>query len=323
MVTEHPITVPTVKAKNLKGKNVLISNSLNRSALGLSLAEKRLVYCALVNMRSLGKFTTITVTAKEYAKIFGMTLNQAYEQMKETAQELPLKTFRFLYEEDKGTRETWIVPWFSGVGYADGQGYVKIKFNPDIQDLLFDVTERFTYYQLAQASSLRSIYSWRLLEKFEQYRMTENGDKRESGWYKVSVTDFCRQMEAPDQCLSNFAQLRRKVIEPAIKELTEKDGWNINLEIEKDGRKVSMLTFRFSRISRTQPEKTAYPKKKVITATAYENFLIAKEGTEYVGKDGAEYGKYGICLLRKDDQRTVAEGMVKTMFEKGVLTLKD
>ena len=88
MVTEHPITVPTVKAKNLKSKNVLISNSLNRSALGLSLAEKRLVYCALVNMRSLGKFTTITVTAKEYAKIFGMTLNQAYEQMKETAQEL-------------------------------------------------------------------------------------------------------------------------------------------------------------------------------------------------------------------------------------------
>ena len=84
-----------------------------------------------------------------------------------------------------------------------------------------------------------------------------------------------------------------------------------------------MLTFRFSRISRTQPEKTTYPKKKVITATAYENFLLAKEGTEYVGKDGAEYGKYGIGLLRKDDQRTVAEGMVKTMFEKGVLTLKD
>lgn len=321
MTTNSLEATPVAKARSLKGKNVLISNSLNRSALGLSLAEKRLVYCALVNMRSLGKFTAITVTAKEYAKTFNMSPNQAYEQMRDTAQELPLKTFRFLYEEDRGERETWIVPWFAGVAYADGHGYVKIKFNPEIQDLLFDVTQRFTYYQLAQASSLRSIYSWRLLEKFEQYRTTENGDKKEKGWYKVSVVDFCRQMETPEQCLANFAQLRRKVIEPAMKELSEKDGWEIDLEIEKEGRKVSMLTFNFSRQNKSKLDKKPPPKRNNLSA--YAAFLEADVGTEYRGNDGQIYRKDSGDVLMNEDNRTVPEGIIKKMFEKKYLELKD
>jgi plasmid replication initiation protein len=52
-------------------------------------------------------------------------------------------------------------------------------------------------------------------------------------------------MEAPPSCLNDFGQLKRRIIEPAVKELREKD----NLEIEwvpvKAGRKVSALCFTF------------------------------------------------------------------------------
>lgn len=67
----------------LQSKQVVMSNSLNRSAMGLNLAEKRIVACALAKMSGVNSLTKIS--AKEYAETFQMPINQAYEQMKETA----------------------------------------------------------------------------------------------------------------------------------------------------------------------------------------------------------------------------------------------
>lgn len=54
-------------------------------------------------------------------------------------------------------------------------------------------------------------------------------------------------MEVPDSYLNNFKNLRIRVIEPAIKELVEKDGWKIEFIPEKEGRKVARLHFKFER----------------------------------------------------------------------------
>ena len=45
----------------------------------------------------------------------------------------------------------------------------------------------------------------------------------------------------------NFSLLRKWVIEPAVKELTEKDNWLIEWEAIKRGRKVTALRFQFER----------------------------------------------------------------------------
>ena len=45
----------------------------------------------------------------------------------------------------------------------------------------------------------------------------------------------------------NFQLLRKRIIEPAVKELTEKDGWLIEWEAVKSGRRVASLRFRFER----------------------------------------------------------------------------
>ena len=53
-------------------------------------------------------------------------------------------------------------------------------------------------------------------------------------------------MEAPPS-LSDFAQIKRRIIDPAVKELREKDGWIIDWEPVKAGRKVKSLRFSFQR----------------------------------------------------------------------------
>ena len=53
-------------------------------------------------------------------------------------------------------------------------------------------------------------------------------------------------MDAPAS-LSDFGQVKRRIIDPAVKELTEKDGWLIQWEPVKAGRKVKAVRFTFMR----------------------------------------------------------------------------
>ena len=54
-------------------------------------------------------------------------------------------------------------------------------------------------------------------------------------------------MEATATHRRSFGETRRKIIDPAIKELTEKDGWLINWQPIKSGRRVTQLRFDFKK----------------------------------------------------------------------------
>ena len=101
------------------------------------------------------------------------------------------------------------------------------------------VRGNFTSYQLKQASALRSVHSWRLLELLLRFAST--------GWAEYTVEDFCTSMDATEKQKQNFAKVRTQIIEPAIKELTEKDGWIIDWQPIKAGRRVAKLRFTFKR----------------------------------------------------------------------------
>ena len=47
---------------------------------------------------------------------------------------------------------------------------------------------------------------------------------KSSGKAEYTVEDFAASMDATEKQRADFAALRRKMIEPAVKELTEKDG---------------------------------------------------------------------------------------------------
>ena len=54
-------------------------------------------------------------------------------------------------------------------------------------------------------------------------------------------------MEASKSYRANFNLLKVRVIEPSVKELTEKDNWLIDWEPLKRGRRVAALRFNFRR----------------------------------------------------------------------------
>ena len=114
---------------------------------------------------------------------------------------------------------------------------MEIRFSFEVAPHLLGLRSKFTSYKLKQASALRSVYAWRLFECLQSWKS--------KGRWVVDVEDFNNIMEAPESLKKDFAQLRRRVLEPAIKELREKDNMEISLDLVKAGRKVTGLCFTF------------------------------------------------------------------------------
>jgi plasmid replication initiation protein len=102
---------------------------------------------------------------------------------------------------------------------------------------LFNLRGQFTKYKLRQASALRSVYSWRLFELLQSWQS--------EGHYTPSLDAFCKAMEVPASYRKNFKEIRTRVIEPAVQELTEKNNMLITWSTQNAGRKVIGLDFEF------------------------------------------------------------------------------
>lgn len=234
-------------------KWVTMSNALTRAGHGLTLAEKRLVMAAVSKLDSCqaikaGEVPTTRITAAEYAEIAECSMQTAYEALQDAAKALYSRSITF-YEPAHRRNGKPLEPtrvtmrWVGQVHYQKGEGWVDLYWWPKLLPHLVGLKKQFTSYQLQQASALRSMYSWRLLELLMRFKST--------GRAEYSIEDFSTAMDATEKQRADFAAIRRKMIEPAVKELTEKDGWLIRWEPIKAGRKIKAVRFEFERDPQT------------------------------------------------------------------------
>lgn len=225
-----------------------MSNALTRAGHGLTLAEKRVIAWAVATLDSRqvlkpGEVPTTRISAMEFAAEFKVDNDTAYDQLQAAAKALYNRSITF-YEPAHKRNGKPLPPtmvqmrWVGSVKYQDGEGWVELAWWPDLLRHLTGLQRQFTTYQLQQASALRSGYSWKLLELLMRFEST--------GWAEYTIEDFKASMDAPPS-LSDFGQVKRRIIEPAVKELTEKDGWLIQWQPIKAGRKVKALRFTFMR----------------------------------------------------------------------------
>lgn len=226
-------------------RSVTLSNAVVQSAQQLSLIQKRLVMCAVARLNPRAKVLpekAIRISAQEYGETFGVSEKSAYGDLKRAASTVVQKSITMHRKTRRGVEVVAKYPWLSLAEYADGEGWVAIRFNPEIAPYLVDLKKHFTRYNLAQAGALRSVYTWRLLENLQMHHRPDN-----ESWWQIDIEDFQEIMEAPASYRTNFAYMRKNVIDPSVAELKEKDGWIIQWKPIKRGRKVCALRFEYKR----------------------------------------------------------------------------
>lgn len=226
---------------------VSMSNELIRSAHGLTLGEKRLLMLAIAKIDSKKPATPqnmITrIDVSEFIHKFKITPQTAYEEVRHAAEQLMNRYIRFFHPDKDGKKIETRMQWVGRASYKKSEGWVELAFWHELSPMLFELKERFTSYKLDRVGGLRSVYSWRLFELLMQFKST--------GKLKITVDEFSQVMEAPKSFKANFANLRIKVIEPAVKEISEKDGLKVKWEPIKAGRKVQTLIFTFPKEQQT------------------------------------------------------------------------
>ena len=230
---------------------VTMSNALTRAGQGLTLSEKRIVMLAVSKLDSMkilrpgDVLASVKITAAEYAEAYGLDPSSGvvYEALRDAAKALYNRSITFFEPAHKRNGKA-LKPirtdmrWVGRCQYHEGEGWVQLAWWPELVPSLVGLRKQFTSYQLQQASALRSMYSWRLLELLTRFKST--------GMAEYTIEDFKASMDAPAS-LSDFGQVKRRIIDPAVKELTAKDGWLIDWEPVKAGRKVKSVRFTFKR----------------------------------------------------------------------------
>lgn len=224
---------------------VVKSNALVQAAYKLTLNEQRLVLLAIAGLHSqrpgwrpgYTQVDRIRITADEYADAWQLSPKDAYTALRDATRQLYERSI-VVTQGQRVTKARWV----SLVAYHHGEGWAELSFAPHIVPHLTSLSRDFSKYRLGQVSRLRSTYAVRLFEWCIQYAGSDG-----SGWLVVSVDDLVQRLGVRYRL---YNDVRRFVIEPAVRDLQVRSDMDITWEPMKKGRKVTAIKFSF----RLQPQ---------------------------------------------------------------------
>lgn len=178
----------------------------------------------------------IELSIMDICRVFHLTkdsnnylmVRNAFSNMNEQHKWIPLT------EEGKGEEEDFRM--FKTLRANPGEMYIKIQVHQKLLDKIQGLTGNFTHYLLVDYCSLKSKYSQNFFEYCMSYRNIDP--------FYIVVEDIRRLWDIPKEKTS--AEIKRDIIEKAIKEIYEKIGVKyIVSRVIKDGKKIK--TFEIKR----------------------------------------------------------------------------
>lgn len=217
--------------------NVTQSNKLIEASHTLTLNEKRLVLAAasmLDPRKPLPKDGYLTVRADAFAEVFGLDVNHAYEALHDASSRLFERDIRRVVKGKVIERMRWVFH----VKYKEGQGCVELGFSPTVLPHLTMLNREFTSYQLRQIGSLSSFYAVRLYELMSQFLKLGQRD---------CTLDQLRQMFDLGDKYQDVKDMRRRVLDPALKEINAGTDLTVLADPRRQGRKIVGFSFTITK----------------------------------------------------------------------------
>ncbi len=195
-------------------------------------------------------FKDYRISVKRFSEMLGLKGSVKYTQMKGIAENLMSKTVE-IPKKNGG----WILAnWISSAEYKEGEGIIELSFSPKLKPYMLQLKNQFTSYRLSNILNLNSTYSIRLYELMKKWQHL--------GKWGCSVEDLREKLGVGERIYPRYANLKARVLAPAIAEVNEKTDLFIRFNEIKSGRSVERIEFTI----RHAPEKEIKlpePKKKL------------------------------------------------------------
>lgn len=265
---------------NDKNLTVCKANALIEAGYRLSLNEQRIILACIAQVDSreeLLKTSKFEISVKDFAKRFNLSEEATYSDLKEASKNLYNRSLT-IYNPDPEQPELKKLEtrWISSIGYMPEKGKLSLRFATDILPYLGNLKGRFTKYDLEHIGNMTSTYGIRLYELLMQWKST---GKRE-----IDIDWLKKQFEL-DASYERMDNLKRRVIDPAVKDINTHSNFQVSWEQRKTGRRVTHLTFTFAEkqpLTPEKPKRTTQPKEKMILGVPVSEIVkVAAIGESY------------------------------------------
>jgi len=273
-------------------KNLVVckANKVIEAGYKLTLNEQRVVLACIAQVNSTEELLNtdkFELFAKDFARLYGISEKRAYGELKDVAKQL---FHRYVIidnpDPDTPTLKYTKTRWISSIDYIPELGKVSVYFAQRMFPYLSTLTGQFTFYLLENIAAMNSIYALRLYELLMQWKMT---GKRE-----IEIDWLKKQFELDDSYDRMF-DLKKRVIDPAVKDINTHSNYQVSWTQRKTGRKVTHLIFEFSE---KQPDKPKKPKKTVKVKT--EPKIVKVDNVEYFAELHKKHGKSVDAVIPED-----------------------
>lgn len=213
-------------------------NALINASYDLNLNEQRLILLGVLEAQEINESTLISIHAKDFAQRFNLDDKAAYWALREAQDQLFRREFSYQTQTPKGLKHTKS-RWVSKVSYIENTGLIELRFAEDVLPLIQNVKANFSYYALEQVADLTSGYAIRMYELLISWRKTQKMPT-------VSVEELRLKLGVSEGTYPKIAELKRNVIDLAIKQINEHTDITASYEQHKRGRTISGFTFSFT-----------------------------------------------------------------------------
>jgi plasmid replication initiation protein len=201
------------------------SNQVVEASYTLTTIEQRLILSAIAQIPKGQEVTDeviYTVSVTDLQK-FGVNETTAYRDLKEGVTRLFERSI-VLRSSDRTSRTRWV----QKIDFMDSRGVIGIRFSKDILPFLSNLSTEFTKYLASDLIGVTSAHAIRLYELLVQYRTI--------GSREISVEDLRWMFELQDK-YPLFADIKRWVIDQALKEINEFSPIKVTYDTKKNRKK--------------------------------------------------------------------------------------
>lgn len=220
----------------LRNQKVVKSNDLiQRRTHLLSVQEQKIVLFLISQLKpDQNEFEYQTFDIVDFCDICGIDNHSGknYSSLKAAIKSLSDRSLWVLGETERGTKET-LMRWLLKAEMEEGSGKIGVMIDPDMKPFLLELKERYTQFNLIYTLGMKSKYSLRLYEILKSYENINEPVNFSLERFKATVgTDYDR-----------WQDIKRRIVEPAVKEITRMSDLSVMYATIKKGKAVVGLTF--------------------------------------------------------------------------------
>lgn len=267
---------------NNNPENAIIvkSNALINAMLELSLQGIRFFAFAISLLDRTqpvpppGQHVDLEIPVREFAAAFGLDPKNAYREVELMADQFQRKIIELKPDQTlDGSRVK--VGLITKQKYLDGAGRVWLRFDEDLVPHLLDLGKgHFTQYRIKDVYQFSRASTWRM---YELLRQNKRIGKRE-----IKLEDLRWKLDLVGK-YPRAIDLRKCVIDPAVKEINAMSDLHVEYEQKKRGRTVSgfVFTIRDNQGTKTPREQVRAVAEKLDSGKEYAPELARLLREEY------------------------------------------